>query len=1252
MNIKTRAIDPIGWKLLNPFPDTVTVGTAYEAVYQLVSNLPAPMPAPLTVTYTGGSDFTVEDQCSGLFLVPGQTCNVTVLFTPSSTGVQQFQLTLHYFNDVVPLPVLTMTAEGSTTLIVGSVTQTLPTTTVVESINPVIFTFQNVGASTATNLDLQRNYPADFTEENNSCSTTLAAGASCTIQGSLIPSAPGNYDVAAYLYYAESVTPASVSTSTNAIVITVTGEVITHLPDPTVVGDSFPVVFGYTNNSDLPATGVNITTNYPPGFTQQSDNCTGTPLNAHSSCTIQGTFTPATAGDFTVAVSLTYAESSNPVSLSTSTTAEVGALGIVGNVTTTLPDTTSIDVSYPVVFTYTNEGSITATGLNITTNYPPEFTQQSDSCSGNFLDVGSVCTVTGTLLPTSPGNYTVDVSLSYDQSINPVPLTTSTSAIVVDITGMVSTPLPETTALNTSYPVVFSYTNNSTITATGLVLTPNYPAGFTENTNNCALGTLAAGQTCSIEGNFIPASDGSHTVATSLTYAGAPAAIPLTTSTDTLEFVLTGEVTALPGSVELGNDYPVVFTYTNDSPLPATNLVFTPNYPTDFMQDTNTCTSTLAGNSSCVVSGTLIPSSNTPPGPVTVELDLTYSEGAPINLTTSSEVESTVIITGTVVQALPTTATASATPLPVVFQYTNDGNAPATGLNLTTNYPPQFTPISNMCTGTLAVGGSCQISGDLDISAPGNYSVSVTLDTAETSPETLTTQTLIITAEVMGSVEQTLPNSTVIGTGYPVTFLFINESTLDATTVNIVTNYPPDFVETSDTCGTTLAAGASCSVQGTLTPTSEGSQTVEVTFQYAEGSDIVLSTSTTVGTLVLQGFVQQGFPDVTTPNITYPLIFKYTNPSTADATGLNLSSTVPPDLDITSNFCTGTLVAGNSCTIEASFTPATAGSYTAGVTLSYDQGAPIPLNTYTVTAEDANTLLIAVGSNGFCRTSPNWSTWTNRDEGTNVNQTGITYSPQLQLFAIVGSQTSSSATFGIVRTTRNGSSYNNYAWAPAFLPQYVTWSSDLSQFLAVGANGGIATSANGVNYTTQTSGVSITLRGAIWNSQLRQYVVVGGGGVILTSPNGIDWQRQTSGTTDTLYAVTWSPQLGIYVVATSNFESAILNSNDGITWTIPGTLLFSAPRSVTWSPPLNRFLLVGTNGFTAVSSNGVTNWTNEQVLLVSSINDVIWYNRHSRYYAVGNSAWVAYSTSGLEDMRFKTLTGSSNILAIAAGAAS
>lgn len=1244
MNKTTRAIDPIGWSLHNPFPDMVTIGTDYEEVYQLVSNLPAPMPAPLTVTYTGGSDFTVVDQCSGLFLVPGQTCNVTVRFTPSSADVQQFQLTLHYFNDVVPLPVQTMTAEGSTTLIVGSVTQALPATTVVESIYPVIFTFQNVSANTATNLNLQRNYPADFTEESNTCSTTLAAGASCTVQGSLIPSNPGNYTVAADLYYAESVTPASVTTSTDAIAITVTGAVTTPLPHLTVVGDSFPVVFAYTNNSDLPATSVTITTDYPTGFTQNSDNCTGT-LNAHSSCTIQGTFIPATAGDFTVGVSLAYAESTSPVPLSTSTTAD-GALGIVGDVTTPLPATTSIDVSYPVVFTYTNEGSVIATGLNITPNYPPAFTQQSNTCSGS-LAIGATCTVEGSLLPTSAGNYTVDVSLAYDQSVNPVPLSTSTSAIVVDITGEVSTPLPATTALDTSYPVIFSYTNESSATATGLVLTPNYPTGFTENTNTCSSGTLAAGQTCSIEGSFIPTSEGDYTVATSLTYTGGPAAIPLSTSTSTIEFVLTGDVTTpLPGTLELGNEYPVVFTYTNDSPLDATNLVFTPNYPADFIQESNTCTSTLASNASCSVSGILILSSNTPPGPVTVELDLSYSEeGSPIVLTTSSEVESTVIITGTIIEALPTTATASATPLPVVFQYTNGGNAPATGLNLTPNYPLGFTQDSDTCTGTLGVGESCQITGNLDISTPGNYSVSVTLDTAETSPVTLTTQITIITAEVMGSVEQALPNSTVIGTGYPVTFLFINESALDATVVNIGTNYPADFVETSDTCGATLAAGASCRVQGILTPTSEGSQTVEITFQYAEGSDITLSTSTTVGTLVLQGIVQQGFPEVTSPGITYPLIFNYTNSNAADATGLNLSSTVPLDLDITSNTCTGTLAANSSCTIQASFTPTQMGAYMAGVTLSYDQGAPIPLNTYTVVG---TSLFIAGGGEGFLRTTPNWSNWTTRDNANNVNITGIAFSPQLQRYVIVGNSNSSGVK-GFLQFTRDGANFNDYAFPSPFLPLNIIWNPDFSQFLTVGVNGGIASSVDGLNWVTQTSPVNTTLYSTSWNPQRHQYVVVGSSGTILTSPDGIDWQLQTSGVSDILTTVAWSPSLERYVVGTD--ANYILNSADGITWNNPGANIEFIAQSVTWSPTLGRFTLVGNNTYIATSNDGLQ-WEKQQSGTSKTINDVIWFSYLDKFYAVGTNTNVYNSATGLNkwDNKSLTLIANYSINAVAAGA--
>ncbi|WP_342227212.1 choice-of-anchor D domain-containing protein [Rickettsiella endosymbiont of Rhagonycha lignosa] len=1771
MNKKNRSIDPIGWSLQNPFPATVVVGEQYEEVYQLVSNLPAPMPAPLTVTHTGGSDFTVEDQCSGLFLLPGQTCNVTVRFSPSNPGAQQFQLTLHYFNDVVPLPVQTITAEGSTLLIEGSVTQALPATTLVDSEYPVIFTFQNIGGSPATNLDLESSYPTGFTEESDTCSgTTLAAGASCTVQGRLIPPSPGSYTVAAALNYAESQTPASVSTSTDAIVVDVTGSVTTPLPSMTEVGDSFPVVFAYTNNSPVAATGVTITTDYPPGFTQQSDNCTGT-LNPHSSCTIQGTFIPATAGDFTVGVELAYVEGSHPVQLATSTTADVGALGVTGDVTTRLPAATSIAVSYPVVFTYINQGSVPATGLSITPTYPTGFTQQSDTCTGS-LAVGATCTVKGELLPATAGNYTVAVSLAYDQSLNPVPLSTETAAIVVDITGEVSTPLPATTAINTSYSVVFSYTNHSSITATDLVLTPNYPTEFTENENTCASGTLAAGQTCSIEGSLIPSSSGTHTVATSLTYAGAPASIPLSTSTNTLEFVLTGEIsTPLPGSVERGKEYPVVFTYTNDSPLPATNLIFTPNYPAEFMQDTNTCTNTLASSASCSVSGTLIPSSSTPPGSITVGLNLAYSEGSPIELTTRSEVESAAIISGTVTQALPATtlvdseypviftfqniggspatnldlessyptgfteesdtcsgttlaagasctvqgslippspgsytvaaalnyaesqtpasvststdaivvdvtgnvttplpsmtevgdsfsvvfaytnnspvaatgvtittdyppgftqqsdnctgtlnphssctiqgtfipatagdftvgvelayvegshpvqlatnttadvgalgitgdvttplpattsidvsypvvftyinqgsvpatglsitpnypagftpqsdtctgslavgatctvkgellpatagnysvavslaydqslnpvplstetaaivvdiagtvttdlpeitspddsypvifsyennsaadangvvitpnypngfietansctdsttleahsscsiegsftppsegdytvatsltysggvapipletsttavafvltgdvtiplpattelgedypveftftnesplpvtnlnltpnypadfmetantctntlaanascvvsgdfipssttppeqtisvgttltyaegspielitsteiesqvdisgdvieglppvATASATPLPVVFEYTNNGNAPATGLNLIKKYPPEFTETSTTCVVTLAANTSCQITGNLDISIPGDYSVDVTLNTNEAAPVSLITQTSIIAAEVIGSVVQALPGSTVVNTHYPVTFLFTNKGTADATTVNIVTSYPPDFQLTSETCEGTLAAGASCRVEGILTPTSEGPQTVGVSFQYAEGDDIPLSTSTTVGMLVLQGFVQQGLPDVARANTTYPLIFKYTNPDPDNATGLSISST---GLNITSDTCSGTLAANSSCTIEANFTPTQIGAYTAGVSLSYDQGEDILLNTYTVVG---NSLFIAGGGEGFLRTTPTWSKWTTRDnKDKTINLTGTAFSPKLQRYVMVGNYNSSGVK-GFLQFTRDGISIHDQQF-PLFLPRNIIWNSDLAQFLTIGTQGEIATSVDGVTWVTQTSPVNATLNNANWSPQQHQYVVVGSSGTILTSPDGMDWQSQTSGVSDNLTAVAWSPSLERYVISVN--ANYVLNSTDGITWTNPGATIEFIAQSVTWSPTLGRFALVGNNTYIATSSDG-QQWQKQQSGTTKIINDVIWFSYLNEFYAVGTNTNVYNSATGLKKWDNKSLTTFANysINAVAAGA--
>jgi hypothetical protein len=73
-----------------------------------------------------------------------------------------------------------------------------------------------------------------------------------------------------------------------------------------------------------------------------------------------------------------------------------------------------------------------------------------------------------------------------------------------------------------------------------------------------------------------------------------------------------------------------------------------------------------------------------------------------------------------------------------------------------------------------------------------------------------------------------------------VVFTFTNAGTLPATNVKPTFTYPPGFTQTSNTCGTTLAASVSYQV------TAVGPIAIGVMLSYAEGSDVSLQTSATV----------------------------------------------------------------------------------------------------------------------------------------------------------------------------------------------------------------------------------------------------------------------------------------------------------------------------------------------------------------------------------------------------------------------
>ncbi len=96
---------------------------------------------------------------------------------------------------------------------------------------------------------------------------------------------------------------------------------------------------------------------------------------------------------------------------------------------------------------------------------------------------------------------------------------------------------------------------------------------------------------------------------------------------------------------------------------------------------------------------------------------------------------------------------------------------------------------------------------------------------------------------MVGTVSTALPANTERDTTYPVVFTFTNNNaTLPATGVKIIKSLP-NFEETSDTCGSQIAAGGSCQIEGNFKPTSSGPVSLSAMLSYNEGADVKLLTN-------------------------------------------------------------------------------------------------------------------------------------------------------------------------------------------------------------------------------------------------------------------------------------------------------------------------------------------------------------------------------------------------------------------------
>jgi hypothetical protein len=938
------------------YPPTLTfpsqpVGTPSQPLTTTLSNVGSASLNINSISFSGANpgDFSQTNNC-GSSVAVGASCSISVTFTPAASGGRAATLNV---SDNTPEGTDSVNLTGTGSSITATLTPTsvdFGNQTVGTKSSPQVFTLTNTGSSNVgiTNITTAGTNAADFSASNN-CGATLKPGASCAISVTFTPSASGSRS--ANLSVTDNAGTGSQSaslTGSGTAVPTATllpsslsfGSVAVGTPSP-------PQTLTLTNTgtSSLNVTSIKITGSDLADYTQ-TNNCAGT-LAAGTNCTITVTFTPITTGTRSASVTVLDNTSTGSQSASLSGTGSSSPTATLSPASLSFPSQQVGTTSPGQTLTLTNTGAtkLTINSISITGANAGDFAQTHTCASA--LAAGASCTISVTFTPTNVGTRTATVTVSDNTALgsNTASLTgTGTSTPTATLTPASLTFASQTVGVPSPAQVVtLTNTGLSSLTINSIKITGANRGDYSQ-TNTCG-SSLAAGATCTISVVFDPTTTGTRTAtltvsnnttagsnSSSLTGTGSSATPSATLTPSSLTFAAQAVGTPSPAQT-------LTLTNTGTVSLTITSIKLTGADPGDYSQ-TNTCGATLAAAATCTINVVFDPAKTG-----TRTATLTVSDNTSAGANSSG-------LTGT-----GATPTASLTPSSLTFAsqqvgipspaqtltLTNTGSVTLTitSIKLTGANPGDYSQTST-CGATLAASATCTISVVFDPTKTGTRTATVTVtdniaagsNTASltgtgssTSPTaTLTPSSLTFAAQAVGttSASQAL---TLSNTG---------TLTLSISSVALTGTNPGDYAQTN-TCGSTLAVGKTCTITVTFTPTASGTRTatVTVTDNTASGSQTTSLTGTGAYPTITLTPSSLNFGTQTVGTKSAGQTITVTNTGTVILTfgPIKLTGTDHKDYSQT-NTCGTTLGVGKTCSITVTFTPAATGTRTASVSVS------------------------------------------------------------------------------------------------------------------------------------------------------------------------------------------------------------------------------------------------------------------------------------------------------------------------------
>lgn len=261
----------------------------------------------------------------------------------------------------------------------------------------------------------------------------------------------------------------------------------------------------------------------------------------------------------------------------------------------------------------------------------------------------------------------------------------------------------------------------------------------------------------------------------------------------------------------------------------------------------------LAPGSFCQVAVTM-----NPPHAGTFSGTVTFTTNSLNTTATKQNVALSGFVYGPYVTASPATVSfppqlANTTSAAKTVTLTNKGDLYSAIIGTPVSSNSAFTVGIDTCTSELAVGSSCKLQVTFTPTAAQSYTGTVTVPIGSSGGGSWPSVTFSVSGSgtwmKLSPKSENFGNQTVGTTSAAKNISLINKgsTTVDVTSIAITGTDPGDFAQTN-TCGSSIAAGAHCVIQVTFMPTTTGTRTAEVSVSDNSGGSPQTATLTGEGT--------------------------------------------------------------------------------------------------------------------------------------------------------------------------------------------------------------------------------------------------------------------------------------------------------------------------------------------------------------------------------------------------------------------